>query len=168
MKDEPEVMSKVAALLEPLDGPARSRVLAWVIGALNVQGLPRDLGGQPAGKATVQAPSLEIGQLNSFPEFFHAASPKSEKEKALVAAYWIQHNSGVEQFGSQDVNTELKHIGYGVGNITDALTQLINERPSAVIQLKKAGSSKQARKVYKVTDAGSRRIVELMNSSKEE
>jgi DNA-binding PadR family transcriptional regulator len=58
----------------------------------------------------------------------------------------------------------LKHIGYGVVNITDALNQLISDRPSFVIQLTKSGSSKQARKTYKITDAGMRRVSEMLGA----
>ena len=36
MRDELEVMSKVAEMLESLDEKARSRVLTWVIGKLGV------------------------------------------------------------------------------------------------------------------------------------
>ena len=168
MQDELDTMRKVAQLLEPLDPTARSRIVGWVIGALNIQGVPRPDGGLTASKSTGTVDTASDSTFSTFAEVFHAAAPKSEKEKALVAAYWIQRTSGVENFASQQVNTELKHIGYGVGNITDALSQLINERPSLVIQLKKEGSSKQARKIYKVTDAGVRRVSELIKADREE
>lgn len=168
MQEELEAMNKIAKLLEPLDAAARARVLGWVINALDVPASARTGGVFTVSRNTGAAPSgLGFG-FSTFAELFHAAGPKAEKEKALVAAYWIQRTSGVEQFASQQVNTELKHIGYGIGNITDALSQLIEERPSAVIQLKKEGSSKQARKVYKVTDAGIRRVSELVSSGEKE
>ena len=46
-------------------------------------------------------------------------------------------------------------------NITSALDDLIEVRPQLVIQLAKAGTSKQARKRYKVTVAGAKKVQEL-------
>jgi hypothetical protein len=163
MQTELDVMAKIAALLEPLDQAARSRVLNWVIGALAVEDV--SCAGNLPGTKQLAAPSEVVGKFSTFAELFHAAAPDAEKEKALVAAYWIQQSSGVDQFASQQVNTELKNIGYGVTNITDALTQLISDKPNLVIQLAKSGSTKQARKTYKITDAGLRRVLEMLNSS---
>jgi hypothetical protein len=164
MQKELEVMSQIAKLLEQLDGPARSRVIGWTISALDVQvSKPASPGG--VSNRNVQPPvsSEEISHSN-FAEVFHAAGPRSEKEKALVAAYWVQQSSGADRFVAQQLNTELKHIGYGVANITDALNQLISDRPNFVIQLTKSGSSKQARKTYKITDAGLRRVAEMLSA----
>jgi hypothetical protein len=162
MQDEPEIMSKIAKLLEPLDTAGRSRVLGWIVSAMNIRALPR-MGGGSQASATNEPGSVGDSQFPTFAELFHAAAPSSEKEKALVAACWVQRSSGVDQFSAQQINTELKHIGHRVANITDALSQLIGERPNLVIQLIKSGSSKQARKTYKVTDAGVRRVSEMLN-----
>jgi hypothetical protein len=159
MQNELDAMAKIAALLEPLEAAARSRVLGWVVAALDVGDVARISNSPKARHETSDASSQRFG---TFAELFHAAGPESEKEKALVAAYWIQHSSGVDQFASQQINSELKHIGYGVTNITDALTQLMADKPNLVIQLTKSGSTKQARKTYKITDAGQRRVSEML------
>jgi hypothetical protein len=162
MQKELEIMSQIAKLLEQLDAPARARVIGWTISALDVPvSRPAGSGGLGIRGAQVGPASEEVA-YSSFAELFHAAGPRSEKEKALVAAYWVQHSSGADRFVAQQLNTELKHIGYGVGNITDALNQLISDRPNFVIQLTKSGSSKQARKTYKITDAGLRRVSEML------
>jgi len=65
-------MSKIAKLLEPLDGAARSRVLGWAISALDVRDLQRpgsglsgslqdSVGGQPAGNSIRVQPRFSIG-----------------------------------------------------------------------------------------------------------
>jgi hypothetical protein len=164
MQKELEIMSQVAQLLEQLDGPARSRVIGWTIGALDIQVAPRSGTSSASHKASLLASPVEETAYSNFAELFHAAQPKSEKEKALVAAYWVQNSSGTDRFAAQQLNTELKHIGYGVANITDALNQLISDRPNFVIQLTKSGSSKQARKTYKITDAGMRRVTEMLGA----
>ena len=158
MRDlELDAMKRIAELLEPLSPEAQSRVLAWVMGSLSI-GRPATSEKSPIGALGASQPS----ELTSFAELFHAANPKTEKEKALLAAYWIQQATGNPQFGSQQLNTELKNIGYRVGNITDALSQLISERPNLIIQVAKSGSTKQARKTYKITDAGFRRVNEML------
>ncbi|MEQ8269135.1 MAG: hypothetical protein RH982_18245 [Parvibaculum sp.] len=159
---ELEAMEKIAELLEPLDASARNRVLSWVISSLEIrpsadekswQGSPPEDDGNTSGASN---------GFKTFAELFHAANPNSEREKALVAAYWVQKSGGTDRFMAQQLNIELKHIGYGVSNITDALYQLISERPNLVIQLAKSGHSKQARKTYKITDAGLRRVAEML------
>ena len=61
---------------------------------------------------------------------------------------------GEADFDAQSVNTKLKHLGHGVGNITQALDVLKDRRPQLIVQLRKSGTTKQARKKYKVTTAG--------------
>jgi len=162
MQDELDAMRRVAALLEPLDAAARSRVLAWIVSALDIRLV--EIGKARPSKTASTEESLE-SVFSTFAEFFHATRPKTEREKALVAAYWIQKSTGIDQFVSQQVNTELKNIGYRVSNITDALTQLIADRPSLAIQLTKSGQSRQARKTYKVTDAGVRYLRAMLDTS---
>lgn len=89
---------------------------------------------------------------------FHKFDPSSEGEKALIAAYYKMRDKGENSFSSQEINTELKSLGYGVKNITDAISSCMAQKPALIIQLKKSGSSKQARKVYKITDAGIRYV----------
>jgi DNA-binding PadR family transcriptional regulator len=56
----------------------------------------------------------------------------------------------------------MKHLGHGVKNITSALSSLMNEKPQRVVQLKKSGSTKQARKQYKVTEAGKNAVRRML------
>ena len=121
MQDELEAMNKIVRLLEPLDVAARARVLAWVVGVLDVQVSLRSTALALPDQGALKTSADGHLTFATFAELFHAAEPRMEKEKALLAAYWIQKSSGVDQFASQQVNTELKHIGYGVTNITDAL-----------------------------------------------
>jgi hypothetical protein len=164
MRDvELDAMKQIAGLLEPLSAEARSRVVSWIVDSLEIGRAPKTelrLGNPKPGVST-------DFQFGSFAELFHAADPKTEKEKALIAAFWVQRSRGADQFGSQELNTELKNIGYRIGNITDALSQLIAERPNLVIQVAKSGSTKQARKTYKITDAGFRHVSEMLAANSE-
>ncbi|MEZ5960158.1 MAG: hypothetical protein R3C30_06970 [Hyphomonadaceae bacterium] len=147
-------MAAVATAFEELDPMERARVLSWA--ASKFGGAP--LRPSPApGTANVGADDPN----DTLAEFFARLSPRTEKEKALAVAYWMQFREGLTEFVSQDVNGRLKDLGYPIKNITDALSQLQSENPKRVVQLRKSGSSRQARKTYKVTDAG-RRSIESM------
>lgn len=163
-EDEINAMKQIAAALEPLDESGRVRTLQWAISHFRGKsqldfGLPQDQPGQnKAGQLSGGAPKFE-----TFAELFEAANPSTEREKALVASYWAQICNSEPSFGSQSLNDELKDLGHGVGNITDALSALKDERPALVLQLKKSGTSKQARKTYKLTQEGIRRVHSMMS-----
>src|SRR5437870_4914939 len=104
MHDELNVMKAIADLLEPLDARVRSRVLSWVIDALDVREEEKPVGLAKAGPMTVtQSSSRSDLGFSTFAELFHAAAPQSEKEKALVAAFWVQRSGGIEQFAAQQL-----------------------------------------------------------------
>ena len=72
----------------------------------------------------------------------------------LVAGYWLQAIKGEPSFQALELNKELKNLGHPIGNVTDALTSNKDRKPSRILQLRKAGSSRQARKTYKLTHEG--------------
>lgn len=151
--DEINAMQAVAAAIEPLSEDERRRVISWALDKFQIN-TSNQAPSRPAGTQNGRAAGSD--NFETFAELFDAASPQIEKEKALLAAYWTQVCQGQESFGSQFLNTELKNLGHGIANITDALSQLISEKPALILQLKKGGSSKQARKTYKITEAGIR------------
>jgi hypothetical protein len=75
-----------------------------------------------------------------------------------VASYWFQELQSQESLESQPVNTALKNLGHGVNDITSAFSGLMSRRPRLVIQVEKSGKSRQARKKYRMTDAGKKRV----------
>lgn len=156
--EEINAMKQVAAALGPLDENARTRVLHWAVSRFNVNSpMVPSISKAQAGGGDVSA-ATGPRQFETFAELFEAASPSTERERALVASYWVQVIQGQPSFGSQVLNDALKDLGHGVGNITDALTALKEERPALILQLKKSGTSKQARKTYKLTQEGIRRV----------
>lgn len=92
--------------------------------------------------------------FDSLAELYDAVSPETDNDKALTAGYWHQVCQGADSFSSQTINTDLKNLGHGIGNITRAFTLLKSLKPALVLQLQKAGTSKQARKTFKLTAAG--------------
>jgi len=163
--EELNAIQAVLAALSTLESDAaRQRVLKYFV----------DRMGLPAGSAHAPsrnpAPGVSSSSTNSpfatFAELFEAAAPESNADRALVAAYWVQYCEGAESFDAQRVNTELKHLGYGIANITSALDALKSQRPALVLQLRKSGTSQQSRKLYKVTGEGEKRVAELISRSR--
>lgn len=50
------------------------------------------------------------------------------------------------------------HLGHKIPNITDAIDTIREAKPALILQLKKAGTSRQARKTYKVSHEGIRSV----------
>jgi hypothetical protein len=56
-------------------------------------------------------------------------------------------------------------MGHGIGNITDAFNAAKEQKPALVMQTQKSGASKQARKRYKLTLMGIRRVESRLNGA---
>ncbi len=162
---DPEIdaMSAVATALADLEEGARDRVLRWAADRYGVAMSPvaRRVDGSGAvdvGLGASDVTEKEIAEeaptYQHFAELFAAASPKSNEDKALVAAYWVQVHEAHDSWASRLLNVELKNLGHSIPNITDALSSNMRKKPQRVIQLKKSGNSRQANKTYKVTHEG--------------
>jgi len=159
-ENEIKAMGAVSAALEALDSDARARVLFWAMSHYGISRPPAPQNWSAGGKAGLEAAeaAASTSKYETFADLFDAGHPATEKDKALMAAYWVQVVEGSGSFQSQSLNDLLKDLGHGIGNITEALNQLKDERPALVLQLKKSGNSRQARKTYKLTIEGSKRV----------
>lgn len=170
--DEIDVMRVIKQEFSKIDEESRLIVLRWAN-----ERYGRRTGPKTAAPVSAYAPvdSVEMPAraLENAAELLAAARPSTEAEKALVAGYWFQEIMGQSDLEAQVINTELKHLGHGVANITRALDALMRQRPQPVIQLRKSGNSKQARKKYKLTTEGVKRVRQMLqqddaNSSDED
>lgn len=173
---DPEIdaMAAIADALADLEAESRDRVLRW---AADRYGVTISTGGRQAvgggvngGSPRVAAEEIagEVPGYQHFAELFAAASPKSNEDKALVAAYWIQVHEGHESWASRLLNAELKNLGHSIPNITDALSSNMRKKPQRVIQLKKSGNSRQANKTYKVTHEGLAYVQGMLHGESDE
>jgi hypothetical protein len=158
MDPEVQAMSKIAEALADLEEPARERVLRWAKARYTASG--NVVSTEEAKTKAEEADTIEFDHLS---ELFDAVEPSTEFEKVLVASYWFQEIKGQPYVRSLTVNKALKQLGHGIGNITREFTRLQDEKPSLIIQVQKKGSTKQARKQYKVTAAGKRRIENMVS-----
>lgn len=160
---EVDAMAAVAGALAELEEGARHRILRWAADRYGVTlgkgGRPApDGGGKGGGYALDEITDEEITAedpvFEHFADLFNACDPKTGEDKALVAAYWFQSVQGQPTWQSAHLQRELKNLGHAVPNIAESLSQGIRRKPARVLQVSKAGSSKQARKTYKLTHEG--------------
>lgn len=110
----------------------------------------------------------EEAVFESLADLHGAASPDGDASNALVGGYWFQGVQKNADFTAQQVNDELKNLGCAVGNITMAFNSLRERKPALVLQVQKSGSSKQARKRYKLTQAGISEVQRMLRGSETE
>jgi hypothetical protein len=164
---EIKAMADIVTALQGLDQEGIGRVLRWAFQRYQVSLK------LPAGTVTTDARALEgrgtieRKAFDSFHELFDAANPNTGSEKALVAGYWFQVLQGQDDLDSQQLNKELKDLGHPSANITRDLDRLIDRTPRYAMQVRKQGSTQQARKRYKLTREGIK-AVEAMFGSKDE
>lgn len=156
-------MASIIGILNDLkDQEARSRVLRY---ATERFGLPEPR--RAANDVDFSVAAADSSAVVAFPDFatlFDSVNPTSGAMRALVAAYWLQACQGQAEFDGQSINHELKNLGHPSKNITSDLSALMNQMPRLAMQLRKSGRSQQARKTYKLTIEGLRRIKALLAS----
>lgn len=158
-------MQKVAEALAGLEADATRRVLRWANDHfLAGKGASSFADDPDPVESKNQAADVGPGGFAGVEDLYDAASPTTDADKALVIGYWFQFRESLAEFDSQKVNSQLKHMGHGVTNITSAFTSLKEQKPALVMQTKKAGTSQQARKRYKLTSAGKQAVEAMLNS----
>lgn len=153
--DELDTVKNIRDLLKQLRADARVRVLEYIF-SLHKAELGHTRVFQPSGD-TQTLPSnhfLSEENTDTFAEFIEQVDPQSNVDSALATGYWLQVVGKQENFTALEVNRLLLDLGRKINNITNALGSLQKNKPAHVIQIKKKGSSRQARKVYKLTTAG--------------
>ena len=154
---EPELkaMNDVYDALKDLENDAKKRVIDWIIGKFSLGQQKRKLAG--ASEETSEesgARRVEFASFKSVADLFANATPKTDADKVLIVATYLQETKNVDELAGREINKELHHLGHGVGNITATITSLMNKKPQLMIQIRKEGKTKQAQKKYKVTNEG--------------
>jgi hypothetical protein len=169
--NDPELaaMEAISTALDTLDDPTRERVLRWArdrYGAARPTAV-RETANAPAGfgRSEVLPREQVINQLTDVADVYAATNPSTDAEKVLVVGYWFHAVRGETELDSYTINTELKNLGYPVGNVTRAVTILASSVPRLVVQTKKAGSTQQARKKFKLTVEGMKRVEQMLGGT---
>lgn len=155
--NDPEIkaMGDVAKALEELTEDQRRNVLLYINARFKGQAPAR-------GAATPEGDGEQAPKFEAIGDFFDAVNPQTEADRVLAVAYWVQVVEGAADFESFPVNSQLKNLGHPVSNITRALDSMMDQAPRLVMQTGKSGSAKQARKRYKVTREGIKRIQTML------
>lgn len=159
---ETNAIGQIATIMEGLKEEQRGRVLRYISERFDIPALPKI----PKRLVMGTDQETELGAPGEYPDFaslVDACNPENDPMRALVAGYWLQACKGEQSFDAQSANTELKHLGHAIGNVTSALGSLINQKPALALQLRKSGSTKQARKLYKLTEAGIRHVKSMIS-----
>jgi hypothetical protein len=176
MTDSPttefQAFKQVHDALVHLDEDVQTRILTSVSTLLGIVA-PNAVRVNPQSFGTdereADAPAAETSPTGSnfteFAELYAATDPTSQSDKALVGGYWLQVCQGAENFTGQSVNNELNHLGHKIANITNAMTTLNDAKPQLVLQLRKSGKSQQARKTYKLSAEGIKRVREMIGAA---
>lgn len=164
---ELKALSAVAEALSGLDSEAIGRVIRWAAERFGVSGIGKlgakqEKGSDPSFSGGNVESSEAPRRFDHLADLFAATSPATDADRALVAGYWFQFVEEQGDFGAQTVNSALKNLGHGISNITSAFETLKAQKPQLVIQLKKSGTSKQARKTYKLTAAGKNAVESMI------
>jgi hypothetical protein len=160
--------------LDPLDDEARARVVGYIVARLDIVLDQRNVaftGGVTATskelEAALQKEQATAPKFGSFAELADAARPQTLADRALVAGYWLQVCQAADSFDGYSANKALKDLGHGIANITMAIDALRSQSPALALQLKKSGTSRQARKTYKLTVAGIKAVESMISAPAE-
>lgn len=164
---ELDAMQKISKAITVLDEEAKRRVLAWALDKFGIE---------PAkgkSKATYQFSSEGEGETDINQEYqelenlFFDTQPSTHPDRVLVTCYWLQYIKKKPDIKSQYVNSQLKQLGHNVGNITKVFNSLVARKPQPLQQIRKSGSTQQARKKFRMTAEG-KKNVEAMISTRPE
>ncbi|MCA9484283.1 MAG: hypothetical protein KC553_11155 [Nitrospina sp.] len=159
---EINAMKVIADEFKSLDDGARKRVLRWAAERFG-KAVASEVDDELNGENFIDSTNAVDGSFESIADLFAVTEPISDADKALVVGYWFQVVKGEHDFDTQKVNSELKHLGYGVGNITRAFEKLKKQKPQLVIQTRKFGTTKQARKKFKLTAEGEKVVARMIS-----
>ena len=164
---ELDAMTAVKDALVDLDDTARERVVWWAAQRFDMT--LKGLGGskpprkddrredsEPDDDAEENDHDGKFGthEFEHFADLYEAVAPQSDNERLLVAAFWAHKYQSKTTFFSSGLNKELKDLGHAVGEVAHAMQRNIDQKPALILQLKKSGSSRQARKIYKLSHEG--------------
>jgi hypothetical protein len=109
---------------------------------------------RPRGRPRADASSGGHEDTGDLASLLTRWSPTTMSDKALLGAYYLTRARGEDTVTSQAINTELKRNGLAISNITRAIEANMRPDRPLMVQEKKMGSTKQARKQYRITPAG--------------
>ena len=173
---EIEAIVKSYEVIKDLDSASKRRVITWLVNKFDLSGeLPaaksglssmgKNAGLMSSGMSEMELPE-DLTGFDTAEGLYNQISTKTEPEKVLVVAAYLQEKLLLNELGGRRINTELKRMNQGVKNITAAISSLTKKTPPLMSQNKKEGSSPQAKKKYHVTEEGVKKVNEALQKGK--
>ena len=173
---EIEAIVKSYEVIKDLDSASKRRVITWLVNKFDLSGeMPATKGissvmGKNSALAGPGMVEMELPEdLTGFEtaeNLYNQIATKTEPEKVLVVAAYLQEKLHLTELGGRRINTELKRMNQGVKNITAAISSLTKKTPPLMSQNKKEGASPQAKKKYHVTEEGIKKVNEALQKGK--
>jgi hypothetical protein len=162
-----EALQNILKILGDFEPIEQERLLRWVAEKLELKrdqtGSKRPTASLPLVADTPEAPVADgLQSFATVADLMASINVRTHAERALAVAVFLQYRNAKPALTGFEINNELKHLGHMLSNITDTLSALQNTNPKLLIQIRKSGKTRQARKQYKVTDAGYRRILQIL------
>lgn len=107
----------------------------------------------------------KAGVKDSFGALLHRWHPERASEKALLGAYFLAKMEGINPITSQAINSVLKRNELSVSNITRAIETNLHATPPLIEQVRKLGTTRQARKQYRLTADGARLVEQRLRGT---
>lgn len=166
LSKELSAMVSIERALADLGDDERARVLAWAGARFNVGAellrQKKAVLGERHAESGDDDEGGDADVATNLAEFYDQASPSNEGEKVLVVGYWFQYRENATELDSQSLNSQLKHLGHGIGNVTRALEWAKTQKPALMVQKRKEGSTQQARKKFAVTNEGKKYVEKML------
>jgi hypothetical protein len=159
---EVAAMGTISQALTELPPNAVARVVRWAAERFGVTMSDTKKATQRGADASGPDEGHKETEFTDLASFYDAANPQDNGERVLVVAYWFQQIQLATELESQQINKELKQLGHGIDNITKAVSALTGAKPRLAIQIKKSGSTRQARKTFKLTTEGIKRVKTML------
>lgn len=164
MYDDPEIkaMNDCHEAIKHLDESVRNRVIRWLSSKFSTEKLEDPFKKHDQNTNKINDTVVDIGSYETVDEIFTKINPQTDADKVLVIAAFLQEKFKKQELTGWEINKELTRLGHGVNNVTQSVTQLINKQPNLMIQTRKEGKTKQAKKKYKVTSEGVKAVQEMV------
>lgn len=172
MGDEFEAMRRIEDAMKDLEPGQARRVLGWAIENANdnlgAEFAPTAAKSGGRGAASTRESEVDPEGFETLGDLMDVAKPSSTQERVMVVTYWFQKLQKQADVTGQQVNTELKNLGYGASNITSVFDDLKEKDPALAQQTRKEGTTRQARKRYRLTYAATKHVEQMLSGEDEE
>ena len=152
---ELETMNKAWEVLSKLDDEQKIRFLHWYSSKIKYK-MTKKLKIDPI---VMKDPSSDLEEVNfnifnNIADLFNSIDLKSEKERVLMAASFIQIKYNKNELRSRDVRDALRGVNIYILNITRVMKGLNDFFPLIEILDKEEGGLEQKHYLYRVTPEG--------------